>query len=703
MEFNSNQYIPNRNMTTPVQSYQNYQIFQSKVNYGTQGAFPNKELSQSVYLLNNNVPTLQKTDNDINVLSDYRNAHLNTNQIISHTSYYNQTNQSLNTNRYNTTNIPQEQAYQENIVKTTYSAPTTIPIKVLPTKYLPTKVIEANQKFNINEFAKVYPLKDYYNTVKTVPNSQIIQQPTTEYFSNNITTTTNINNVQPVNDVASVENITSIINTTSIDNVNTIESLEHTIPIENISYATEEYKTTNYQTQNQEVSQPLNYEYENTKTNENVNINENTENINNAYLINDYVEMPPEKVEMATNTEVLYENENKNINKEYYINSPVHEEPKEYNPHAFIHRSPMIEKKVDILSPIQSPLSNYETQSYNQDSTLYKLENELFNLKAENESYKKQLLELDRYKSEAAEAKALREQVEQLSPLKEQLEEMVSLKAQLAELNELKLKVKELEKLRVKVEEMTSNSIKKRKFKSLGKKEKKNKITKKKKELNENIEPPKEQKEDKEQKEEKEEKEQNEPEEKNIDLEDNKNIVLEEKTEQTFVNGDIIHSIEELELIIRKINKSSKKMTLNLIYKATADSDRAADFHRKCDEAQNTLVLIETDKGKRFGGYTSVSWKGNCIDKMDKDAFIFSLDKMKIYENIEGEKAIGCYPKFGPVFLGCQIRIYDKAFHKGGTTYEKGLNYKTDEDFELNDGERLFNVKDIEVYEVIPQ
>ena len=321
MEFNSNQYIPNRNMTTPVQSYQNYQIFQSKVNYGTQGAFPNKELSQSVYLLNNNVPTLQKTDNDINVLSDYRNAHLNTNQIISHTSYYNQTNQSLNTNQYNTTNIPQEQAYQENIVKTTYSAPTTIPMKVLPTKYLPTKVIEANQKFNINEFARVYPLKDYYNTVKTVPNSQIIQQPTTEYFSNNITTTTNINNVQPVNDVASVENITSIINTTSIDNVNTIESLEHTIPIENISYATEEYKTTNYQTQNQEVSQPLNYEYENTKTNENVNINENTENINIEYLINDYVEMPPEKVEMATNTEVLYENENKNINKEYYINS----------------------------------------------------------------------------------------------------------------------------------------------------------------------------------------------------------------------------------------------------------------------------------------------------------------------------------------------------------------------------------------------
>ena len=76
---------------------------------------------------------------------------------------------------------------------------------------------------------------------------------------------------------------------------------------------------------------------------------------------------------------------------------------------------------------------------------------------------------------------------------------------------------------------------------------------------------------------------------------------------------------------------------------------------------------------------------------------------MKIYENIPGEEAIGCYPKFGPVFLGCQIRIYDKAFKKGGTTYEKGFNYRTTEDFELTGGDRVFNVKEIEVYEVIPQ
>ena len=74
---------------------------------------------------------------------------------------------------------------------------------------------------------------------------------------------------------------------------------------------------------------------------------------------------------------------------------------------------------------------------------------------------------------------------------------------------------------------------------------------------------------------------------------------------------------------------------------------------------------------------------------------------MKTYENIPGDDAIGCYPKFGPVFLGCQIKIFDNAFINGGTTFERELNYFTDEDYELTGGQKEFKVKDIEVYEVI--
>jgi len=168
------------------------------------------------------------------------------------------------------------------------------------------------------------------------------------------------------------------------------------------------------------------------------------------------------------------------------------------------------------------------------------------------------------------------------------------------------------------------------------------------------------------------------------------------------VKGDIIHDIKELEMITKKINKDeNKKIIINLLYKASVDSDKASAFHEKCDQAQNTIVLVETKNGKRFGGYTTCSWSGNCVDKNDPQAFIFSFDKMKTYDNIPGDEAIGCYPKFGPIFLGCQIKIFDNAFSKGGTTFEKELNFNTEEDYELTGGDRTFEIKDIEVYEVL--
>ena len=175
----------------------------------------------------------------------------------------------------------------------------------------------------------------------------------------------------------------------------------------------------------------------------------------------------------------------------------------------------------------------------------------------------------------------------------------------------------------------------------------------------------------------------------------------EREEEEVEEKGEIIHDMKELELITNKINKENKKIIINLLYKASADGDKASIFHDKCDGANSTIVLVETLNGKRFGGYTTCSWAGNCEDKNDPNAFIFSFDKMKTYDNIPGDEAIGCYPKFGPIFLGCQIKIFDNAFTKGGTTFEKELNFNTQEDYELTGGDRVFQIKEIEVYEVI--
>ena len=172
-------------------------------------------------------------------------------------------------------------------------------------------------------------------------------------------------------------------------------------------------------------------------------------------------------------------------------------------------------------------------------------------------------------------------------------------------------------------------------------------------------------------------------------------------TRLEIIRGEIIETANELELITRKMCQNKyKKISLNLLYKAIVDSDKAEIFHQKCDSAKSTLVLIKGANGKRFGGFTSCSWEGNSIEKKDENAFIFSFDKMKIYNVIPGEGAIGCYPNFGPVFLGCQIRIYNEFFKNGGTTFEKGLNFDTQEDYELTGGLKKFGVKDIEVYSV---
>jgi hypothetical protein len=171
-----------------------------------------------------------------------------------------------------------------------------------------------------------------------------------------------------------------------------------------------------------------------------------------------------------------------------------------------------------------------------------------------------------------------------------------------------------------------------------------------------------------------------------------------------FRNGilyGIIKKYSEIEKVVGKIQSILQKgARFKIVYKANELGDRAASFHQQCDNVDISLILIETVKGVRFGGFTTKNWKGNCEQKVDNDAFVFSVDKNKIYEVIKNEMAIGCYPKFGPVFFGCQIRVYDNFFNKNSTTCHKKLNFKTNEDYELNNGEQFFTVKDIEVYSV---
>ena len=338
-----------------------------------------------------------------------------------------------------------------------------------------------------------------------------------------------------------------------------------------------------------------------------------------------------------------------------------------------------------------------------------KSNNEVDALRAENQAIKQQLSELNNLRDTAAEVKYLRNKLSELDPLKRKAAEMEAIKGQLNELNQLRARVNELGTVKSQIDELNRlksqvsqmnnlqdqlnelNNLKRRVAEAENYKNKVEEMEAQRTKYEQDI--------------------QNLRNSQKIELlkfkkmansqYDTKKLIFDERISNITVKGDIIRNMDELEMITRKINKINHKIILNLIYKATADSDKAEAFHDRCDSANSSLVLIETNKGKRFGGFTTCSWSGDCVDKKDDEAFIFSLDKMMTYDIIPGEDAVGCYPKFGPIFLGCQIRIYDDAFTKGGTTYEKGLNYNTEEDFELTGGDRTFGVKEIEVYEVI--
>ena len=174
------------------------------------------------------------------------------------------------------------------------------------------------------------------------------------------------------------------------------------------------------------------------------------------------------------------------------------------------------------------------------------------------------------------------------------------------------------------------------------------------------------------------------------------------------LDSNIIKEKKDFDFIIerlKKLNENADKINLNLIYRGSRDGDEASDFHSKCDKFQNTLILVKTKKGLRFGGFTSQSWEGNG-DKIDKNAFCFSLDKLKIYniiKDIKGTKekpAIFTSPQTGPFFGNCVFEIKDSFFEMGGLCSEDYFYDNQQIQCEINNGEEQFDIDDVEVFKV---
>ena len=100
-------------------------------------------------------------------------------------------------------------------------------------------------------------------------------------------------------------------------------------------------------------------------------------------------------------------------------------------------------------------------------------------------------------------------------------------------------------------------------------------------------------------------------------------------------NKSVILKDDERSMIISEIESKMNKRIAKIkkLYQATIDGGDPINFHSKCDNIENTLVLIKSEGLKRFGGFSPISWNsdGGYKDDPSLKTFIFSLDKKNIF------------------------------------------------------------------------
>ena len=177
----------------------------------------------------------------------------------------------------------------------------------------------------------------------------------------------------------------------------------------------------------------------------------------------------------------------------------------------------------------------------------------------------------------------------------------------------------------------------------------------------------------------------------------NKSVIMKEN------EFDLIHLA-----IKSRLNKEVKE--LKKLYQATIDGDGTLNFHSRCDNIPNTLVLIKSAGNRRFGGFTSAQWSSPSSGewKDDPNAFLFSLDKQKIYSYKKDGKAIYNFKGYGPTFgAGHAIWIHHHGIQeKHLYTYESSpscsYNFNGDNNALSEDGKASYiYAAEYEVFQVI--
>ena len=174
------------------------------------------------------------------------------------------------------------------------------------------------------------------------------------------------------------------------------------------------------------------------------------------------------------------------------------------------------------------------------------------------------------------------------------------------------------------------------------------------------------------------------------------------------LDSKIIKNKDEIKFLLDrlKINfPNQNKINFKLLYRATKDGDNNISFHNKVDNKNSTLSIIETSKGLKFGVFLEIPFKGTENSVQDDNCFIFRLDLRKIYNGKKGVNKLNDQKQY-------VLNLYNQPIYMENNFLTNNSSYtcsKSDadnrflgfsSDYELNNNEQYFTVKEMETFQI---
>jgi len=165
-------------------------------------------------------------------------------------------------------------------------------------------------------------------------------------------------------------------------------------------------------------------------------------------------------------------------------------------------------------------------------------------------------------------------------------------------------------------------------------------------------------------------------------------------------NLSLLLNQSEQNILLYSSGFDKNKYNLQLIYKSTINRDNIHNFHNSCDNKKNIFIMILTLENIKLGFYTSVGLSSDKKYIYDNNAFLFKLGKseMDCFHINNGEIAFYGYDDYVLYLGGDQLIIRDKFMSKASSCGMKMKNYRINTNYQLNNGNKNFIIKELEVY-----